>query len=166
MIGLRWTRRVPPSQDSLNFRCSHSKCSSNMFSDRGSLLRHQREVHRVSNGFKPPSSHYCPIPNCKRNTRGFARPWNLQEHRRRMHGDQPDKSNFSLSTPLSSPAEESSWIPDTQEAQAKTDEHLDASYVTAEPARLRGTIEALTREPSWISRRLSSVKRKRPWRMR
>lgn len=70
-----------------------------------------------------------------------------------MHGDQPDNPNFSASTPLSPPVEDSSWIPDTHEAQAKTDEHLDASYVTAEPARLRSTIEALTREMAELDQR-------------
>lgn len=78
-----------------------------------------------------------------------------------MHGDQLDKPNFSVSTPLSPPAEDSSWSPDTHEAQAKTDEHLDASYVTAEPARLRGTIEALTREMAELDQQKTVLGKKK-----
>ena len=78
-----------------------------------------------------------------------------------MHGDQPDNPNFSVSTPLSTLVEDSSWIPDTHEAQAMTDEHLDASYVTAEPARLRGTIEALTREMAELDQQKTILGKKK-----
>jgi hypothetical protein len=79
-----------------------------------------------------------------------------------MHGgDQPGKPNFSVSTPLSPPAEDSSWIPDKHEARAKTDERLDADYVTAEPARLRSTIEALTKEMAELDQQKTVLSKKK-----
>jgi hypothetical protein len=81
---------------------------------------------------------------------------------RRMHGgDRPDKPNFSVSTPFSPPAEDSSRIPDKHEAQAKTDEHLDAGYVTAEPARLRSAIEALTKEMAELDQQKTVLSKKK-----
>jgi hypothetical protein len=79
-----------------------------------------------------------------------------------MHGgDQPGKQNFSVSTPFSPPAEDSSWIPDKHETQAKTDEHLDAGFITAEPARLRSTIEALTKEMAELDRQKTVLGKKK-----
>ena len=81
---------------------------------------------------------------------------------RRIHGgDQPGKLNFSVSTPSSPLAEDSSWIRDKHEAQAKTDGYLDAGYVTADPARLRSTIEALTKEIAELDQQETALSQKR-----
>jgi hypothetical protein len=74
-----------------------------------------------------------------------------------MHGDQPDKSNLSISTPLSPPVDDPSWIPERHEAEATTDEHLDASRVVADPASLRSSIEALARERADLDQRRTVI---------
>jgi len=69
-------------------RCDKLECSRRTFSDRASLLRHQREVHRISSSSSklPPPSYPCPVRGCRRHDNAFARQWNLQEHMKRVHG--------------------------------------------------------------------------------
>jgi hypothetical protein len=49
--------------------------------DRGSLNRHEREVHGSP-------AYLCPIASCNRHTKGFNRKYNLFEHQKRCHPHQ------------------------------------------------------------------------------
>jgi hypothetical protein len=85
------------------YRCDYPGCMTRPFADRGGFLRHQREVHGVQGGSKCPPVHCCPVPGCKRHTRGFTRAWNLQSHMQRMH---VQKGGSIVHSPLSSPMED------------------------------------------------------------
>ncbi|KAN0102279.1 hypothetical protein V8E51_012789 [Hyaloscypha variabilis] len=63
------------------FNCSVPGCRHPQFSDKGGFDRHTREVHGNM-------AHYCPIPSCKRHTKGFPRKYNLFEHQKRCHPGQ------------------------------------------------------------------------------
>ena len=69
-----------------NFSCESSTCNIKPFGSKADLLRHQREVHRRDEDGRSLDFYPCPVHLCKRNTRGFARQWNLNEHCRRVHG--------------------------------------------------------------------------------
>ncbi|KKZ67458.1 hypothetical protein EMCG_06834 [[Emmonsia] crescens] len=68
----------------LSVQCTQPGCG-RTFSDRACLLRHRREVHKVSTRYKAPGTHPCPIVKCPRHTRTFARLWNLHNHMK-VHG--------------------------------------------------------------------------------
>lgn len=68
------------------YRCQQVGCDAPPFGDIGGLFRHRREVHKMRDGDRPLSEHFCPISTCERHTRGFPRRWNLLEHQRRIHG--------------------------------------------------------------------------------
>ncbi|MCJ1287622.1 hypothetical protein MMC26_006974 [Xylographa opegraphella] len=49
------------------------------------LERHVRELHQKGKKGEPVPSFFCPVPGCKRSSRGFARKANMEEHVRKMH---------------------------------------------------------------------------------
>ena len=53
----------------------------------------------MTQGLKRLSTHCCPITECRRHEKGFARAWNLQGHMQRVHGrwNTNDVSPISLS---------------------------------------------------------------------
>ncbi|PGH05920.1 hypothetical protein GX51_02701 [Blastomyces parvus] len=63
----------------LPVQCSEHGCG-RTFSDRACLLRHRREVHKISTRYKTPGTYPCPIVECPRHTKTFARLWNLHNH--------------------------------------------------------------------------------------
>lgn len=68
------------------YKCPEASCSVRPFGDKGGLLRHCREVHRLpQTSGNPSQQHPCPYPSCKRHHNGFARKWNLIGHLRRVH---------------------------------------------------------------------------------
>ncbi|KAE9373000.1 hypothetical protein N431DRAFT_337096 [Stipitochalara longipes BDJ] len=69
--------------------CTVLGCKHPRFGDKGGLDRHAREVHGNA-------THYCPIPSCKRHTRGFPRKYNLFEHQKRCHPGQSPSTTSAL----------------------------------------------------------------------
>ncbi|KAH7321776.1 hypothetical protein BKA65DRAFT_88753 [Rhexocercosporidium sp. MPI-PUGE-AT-0058] len=59
-------------------KCTVSNCKVTDFTNSGDLKRHQRTVHGTGIFF-------CPVPSCKRHTRGFGRKDNREEHVKRVH---------------------------------------------------------------------------------
>ena len=80
--------RCHKSKPARKFACESPACIIKPFSSKADLLRHQREVHRRDEDGRCLDVFPCPVKLCKRNTRGFARQWNLHEHCRRVHGMQ------------------------------------------------------------------------------
>ena len=68
-----------------SFPCGESNCS-RKFGSKNDLSRHKREVHGQDDQGRALKTLRCPHMKCKRNLRGFARPSNLREHVRKMHG--------------------------------------------------------------------------------
>lgn len=66
-------RRKHMDKHTRPYICTNLACNSINFGDKAGLLRHQRERHGVAN-------HFCSIPLCTRNRRGFARKRNLDSH--------------------------------------------------------------------------------------
>jgi hypothetical protein len=64
------------------YPCTHSSCNGKGFGDKGTLARHQREVHGSQ-------TYTCPVLSCPRNKQGFSRKYNLWEHKRRRHRFKP-----------------------------------------------------------------------------
>jgi len=61
--------------------CKNTECSTlRGFTYQGGLLRHQREVHQTEREL-----FFCSAPGCKRQTEGFTRRENMEEHFRRIH---------------------------------------------------------------------------------
>jgi hypothetical protein len=74
------------------YKCREVSCAGNLgFTYPGGLLRHQREVHKMSTTAW--EELYCPFPNCNRgaaNGHGFTRKENLEEHKRRRHVEEEE----------------------------------------------------------------------------
>jgi hypothetical protein len=70
------------------YKCDTSGCKIQQgFTNSFSLLRHQREVHKLQTITRV----FCPIDNCKRSAgSGFTRKQNRDEHVRRLHGMETD----------------------------------------------------------------------------
>jgi hypothetical protein len=60
------------------FRCNQKECLSIRFSSNNCLRRHIKQLHTST-------VHLCPVPGCKRGTRGFPREYNLRDHLKRVH---------------------------------------------------------------------------------
>jgi len=60
------------------YKCIILSCKVKDFTNPGDLKRHQRAVHGSGKFF-------CPVPLCKRHTRGFGRKDNMEEHVKRLH---------------------------------------------------------------------------------
>ncbi|ODH47388.1 hypothetical protein GX48_06491 [Paracoccidioides brasiliensis] len=75
----------PVKRKPLPVQCIETGCNMRTFSDRACLLRHLREVHKISNRYKVPGTYPCQIAECPRSTKPFSRLWNLQNHMK-IHG--------------------------------------------------------------------------------
>jgi hypothetical protein len=61
--------------------CKEPQCNNRDFGDKGSLRRHEKEVHLMYS----PKLYLCPVRSCKRHQKGFPRKYNLFEHQKRCH---------------------------------------------------------------------------------
>jgi hypothetical protein len=79
------------------YRCQHAECAKLQgFTYSGGLLRHEREVHNKHGG--PKAALVCPHTECKRHSgKGFTRKENLNEHIRRVHGENKPSQSQSQS---------------------------------------------------------------------
>lgn len=66
------------------FRCRVDSCKGMQFTDIDGVLRHERELHRMHGVDK---RLLCPYSDCARGVPGneFKRPWNRNDHIRRIH---------------------------------------------------------------------------------
>ena len=78
MVRTYGTSRELSNDGSKPYICQASRCNRRRFSDKGTLSRHEREVHGSN-------VYICPILSCNRNRRGFNRKHNLMEHMKRCH---------------------------------------------------------------------------------
>ncbi|OJD10391.1 hypothetical protein AJ78_08579 [Emergomyces pasteurianus Ep9510] len=83
-------------RERISVLCAEQGCG-RTFSDRACLLRHRREVHKISSRFKTPGTYSCPVPKCPRHTKPFARLWNLQNHLK-IHGKSGERLREQLIT--------------------------------------------------------------------
>ena len=83
------------SPDTQRFACTFSECEKD-FTFMGDLQRHTREIHGVDLDGKPVIPHHCPVPECGRNARPFARRDNLRQHLEKRHGMSPEEADNAL----------------------------------------------------------------------
>jgi len=77
-----------------------------------------------------------------------------------MHGDQSEMPSLSTSAPLSPLVEDSSWVPDAEQAGVRTEERFAAARSAADPVGLRSTIESLKKERAGLDLRRNNVDEK------
>lgn len=83
------------------YRCKVVACENLHFSSTACLLRHEREAHAMhGHGDKP---FLCTYDGCERGLpgNGFPRQWNLRDHMKRVHNDQPKSPAGTTSPPVS-----------------------------------------------------------------
>ncbi|MCJ1357718.1 MAG: hypothetical protein MMC33_007714 [Icmadophila ericetorum] len=127
------------------FSCPNKDCKVKPFGDKAGLQRHRREVHHQDDDGKPTPKYRCPEPNCKRHRRGFARQWNMYEHRRRIHGIPTPRSHEPSVNLMQSPGDEDDSGDDSDismSADSLSSPHEDRFQMGSVAQRLGSIAEA------------------------
>ncbi|PGH33968.1 hypothetical protein GX50_03205 [[Emmonsia] crescens] len=142
-------------REPLSVQCTQPGCG-RTFSDRACLLRHRREVHKVSTRYKAPGTHPCPIVKCPRHTRTFARLWNLHNHMK-VHRQGSERLHKQL-TMSSSSHEKWRESPKESELSGMGSPILNISDARPPPQSLQTKLECLLEERRELDEKIRALR--------
>ncbi|KLJ06865.1 hypothetical protein EMPG_17650 [Blastomyces silverae] len=138
----------------LPVKCSEHGCG-RTFSDRACLLRHRREVHKISTRYKTPGTYPCPIVECPRHTKTFSRLWNLQNH---MKVHQQENKRLQPTTVLFNHARRRSKAVNGTELIEVDSPILNISDRKSPPPSLQAKLECLLEERKKLDDKISALR--------